>query len=251
MLRRQGFTLIEVLVTISIIALMIGILLPALSQARKKAEDTECKARLGQIMLAQEMHATEHGVFTKIWNVDDGSYSEEGPEPPKTNLEPYLDMSPKQLEDPDSVLQCPSVSDEEIIEAFDNRLYGQRPSSIGFNSAMYFDQWDFIPDRIPSASEIIVIAEQAVEPFEEVLTVEGIVARWGAGDPFWDQVWGHKPERGYRHGVDGSNVAMADGHVERLQHESLYHESGHWFWWTLKPNSIRPPLTGVSGCNCN
>jgi len=68
---RSAFTLIELLVVIAIIAVLAALLLPALEQARGKAEVSACRSRQHQCLLGLQFYAQEWDEFPVVldWNV--------------------------------------------------------------------------------------------------------------------------------------------------------------------------------------
>ena len=90
----RGFTAVELLVVVAIVAILIALLLPAVQQSREAARRSQCKNNMKQIGLSMHNYHDTFNTFppgwiAKNWKPDTGACFGWG-----TSILPYMDQAP-------------------------------------------------------------------------------------------------------------------------------------------------------------
>lgn len=216
--RRQhqpGFTLIEILVVIAVIAILIALLLPALSNSKIEAQRIACVNNIKQLSLAWQLYADDHddtlvnnhGINQTIllrenWvnNMQDTLNSEGN-----TNLALLRSgkLSPY-LSDATAVFKCPS---DKFIAQNGPRIRSYSMNSLVGDPGELTNKFNPLMIQFFRSAEILNPSQIYVFLDEHPGTINDgfFMNRWE------DYIWGNLPGS-YHKGA--ANLSFADGHIE-------------------------------------
>lgn len=233
-MKKQFFTLIELLVVIAIIAILAGMLLPALNAARERSRMGVCKANLKQIGVAQHMYADDNNDYLTIYSQKPNGWgdSKGSPEFWPSWLE-HLGYVPgvnwrQTSRDPDAianVFRCPSETRRTKVDKYSN---GTQVIWVGTHYGLN----QYVSGTVKSP----VYARrtgQYTKPSVVFLVMDAALSNGvTAFPPAWPL--GTMASLNPRHGGKVYNAVFIDGHVGE-EKKTYHHSTEKWWDWIDYP----------------
>jgi len=236
-LAQRGFTILEVLVVLSVIALLASLLLPGLAQAREQAKAVICGSNIKQIMLANTLYAEDFsGIYSPgasdfLHNLDRWhGHREQVDSPFDSSRGPLVDY----LGAGRAIRQCPTFASAEIgMEqgGFErgNGGYGYNNAYIGVQSSYAADGSYSVSNDRAGVPVVRVARPPATIMFTDAAFAADALIEYSFAEPRFHPGFPTArtdPSIHFRHN-EHATVGWVDGHVDRPQ-RTFTHHSGFY-----------------------
>ena len=212
-----AFTLVELLVAIAIIAVLIALLLPALSRSRQKANKIQCVSNLRQLSLGLQSFITSYQVYPTFFggtNNDDQSWCWQN----QLVRGGFGASQPNMKDFGEGVWKCPSARWATVLPPDTTNSYGYNADGISSQHSLEELCLGLGGQRIPNDDgsrrvKFLPIKEtEVVAPSDMMAIGDSFDGYFGFGRGFLK----HKERVGFASSRHGGkvNVVFCDGHVE-------------------------------------
>lgn len=233
----KGFTLVELLIVVAIIAILVALLLPAVKTVRKAAQNVQCINNLRQIGIGFNMYAMQFdGIIIPYNDAAAGQWNG------NPAFRKNMGQSPKASDQWPVGLLCPAANKLPLSSATRADItltYGMNHEQSRRTDGTY-DPWRFIKYikvmQVPRRDKKLMVADAM--SWELTMNDSDVYVNDNATvsgtNMFGAMAYRHgdQPNRADNSSkLQTANVLFYDFHVETRSRVQIVNQQGVWLWW--------------------